>query len=114
MSQSLKRVYVTYSQFENLIFEFLSKMKKESFENEIIFKIEITFVMLFIIGDYSDAGFCLFINDYMNIITNFDVIFEFLHTKYFFKTTFELVYLSKHKIYIFINNLKMMRFIEGV
>ena len=114
INQNFEKIYITYSQFKNLIFEFLSKIEKKFFKNEIIFKIEIIFIILFIIENYNNARFCLFINNYINIISNFDIIFEFLYIKYFFKTAFELIYLSKHKIYIFINNLKIMKFIEKI
>ena len=114
INQNFKKTYIIYSQFENLIFKFLSKIKKKSFENKIIFKIKIIFIILFIIENYNDAKFCLFINNYINATTNFDIIFEFLYIKYFFKTTFKSIYLSKYKIYIFINNLKIIKFIEKV
>ena len=104
MNQNLKNIYITYSQFKNLIFGFLPKMKKKSFKNEIIF------VISFIIENYGDTGFCLFINNYINITIDFDTIFEFLYTKYFFKTAFESIYLLEYKIYIFIDNLEIMRF----
>ena len=85
MNQNFKKIYIIYSQFKNLIFEFLSKIEKKFFKNKIIFKIEIIFIMLFIIENYNDARFCLFINNYINIIMNFNIIFEFLYINFFLK-----------------------------
>ena len=49
----------------------------------------------------------------MRAIKNFDTIFNLLYTKYFFKVIFKSIYLSNSKIYIFIDSLEMIKFIEG-
>ena len=101
MKQDLKGACATYSQFEDLTFELLSK-------------IEDVEAILTIIDDQEKTTFYLFMNDHMNIVEFFDDIFRFLSTLYFSRVTFKSIYLQEHKTYMFMNSLKMIRFTREV
>ena len=49
-------------------------------------------------------------NDYAGAATDFNTIFDFLHSDYFPRVIFRLVYLLGYKIYIFSDNLELLGF----
>ena len=71
-------------------------------------------VISLIIENYNNATFFFFINNHIKFIKTFDNMFNFLYYKYFSKITFESMYLSEYKIYIFMNFFKMIRFIKDI
>ena len=101
MKQDLKKAYVIYFQFNDLIFKSLSK-------------IEIINVIFSIIEKYNNVIFIFFINNYMKFIKIFNEMFDFLYFKYFSRITFNLIYFSNYKIYMFTNSLKIINFINNL
>jgi hypothetical protein len=84
-----------YAQFTNLMFESLFIIKK-------------FLIQEIIIEDHENATFVSFVNDYSKTEKTFETLFKFLHERYFFKTTFEFIYLSLKNIVIFIEELNMI------
>ena len=98
MNQELKEAFHIYAQFENLIFDSLSKNVKGVKK------------MFTLIKRFINYVFQIFMNDYSIIIKDFNFMFAFLCKKYFSRIAFEFIYLVKFKIYIFFNNFELLNF----
>ena len=70
--------------------------------------------MLTLIKKHEDYSFIMFINNYTSFIIIFNILFKFLHEKYFSRYVFKLIYLLKYKTFVFINSLKVLGFEESV
>lgn len=101
MRQRLKRAAVIYTQFENLVFESLSKTEEILSMSSLIEK-----------QTNEQTAFSLFMNDHCESVTSFNIMYIFLHEKYFSRVVFESIYLFNSKTHVFFDSLKMMRFIE--
>ena len=98
INQKLKRVFFTYAQFSNLIFESLLSNNKRVIK------------MSTLIEDYKDYTFIVFMNDHESSVITYDAFFQFLYKRYFSRCAFESVYLIKFKTSMFANILKMLKF----
>ena len=98
MRQKLKKTSFIYSQFDDLIFDSLST------------NIENISRMSTLLKTSKNHVFQIFMNDHANSIKNFETLYDFLTNQYFSRMTFEFIYLSKHKINLFMNNLKLFDF----
>lgn len=99
MKMNLIEILHIYAQFTNLIFESLSSTKEKSAKSIIIKK-------------HENVAMILFANDHACAAVNFEKLHDFLHVKYFFKMTFDSIYLNFQKTYAFIENLNMIEFNE--
>jgi hypothetical protein len=99
MSMRFTESLHTYAQFMNLMFESLSVIK-EFMTQEII------------IENHEETTFASFVNDHSQAEVTFEALFKFLHEHYFFRTTFEFIYLSSKKIIAFTEELNMIDFID--
>lgn len=54
-----------------------------------------------IIDIFEKSAFRVFINDYIGLATDFDIIFEFLSIKYFLRIAFGPVYFAGAKTFVF-------------
>jgi hypothetical protein len=87
----------TYTQFTNLIFDLLSAIENFSAQDTII-------------KDHEKTIMTSFVNNHLNVEINFEILFNFLHERYFSKATFEFIYLNSKKIIEFIEKLNMIDF----
>ncbi len=99
MSISLTKSSHTYAQFTNLVFESLSAI--ENFSAQKI-----------IIKNHEEAAMTSFVNDHSRTEISFEALFDFLHEHYFFRATFDLIYLNSKKTVVFIEKLNMIDFIK--
>jgi hypothetical protein len=99
MRMSLIESSHTYAQFTNLVFDFLSTIEDFSAQDTII-------------ENHEKAVMTLFVNDHSDVEISFEILFNFLHERYFSKTVFELIYLNSKKTVIFIEKLNMIDFTE--
>lgn len=53
------------------------------------------------------------INNYIDFVKIFNYIFRFLYIKYFSRMAFDLIYFFDYKIYILIDSLKIIKFINN-
>ena len=102
INQDLKDSSHTYVQFSNLMFDSL-------FSND-----EKVVKMFNLIENHKKQAFLMFMNDHEASTIDYDSMFNFLHTRYFFKCAFELMYLFEYKTQMFSNNLKMFSFQNNV
>ena len=98
MDQELKNALHTYAQYSDLTFRHLSPDNERTNKHEIL------------IGNYENAAFALFVDDYISLATTFDIIFKFLHTKYFPRCAFKLIYLTLKKTHVFTDQFNFIRF----
>ena len=100
MGQGLTGACATYAQFTDLVFGPMPA-------------VESTPAMQSMIGDHGNSAFCPFVDDHMGAATDFDSLFDMLHTKYFPRVAFGPVYLSGHKTHVFTDSLEMVGFTGG-
>ena len=98
MNQNFKKSSFIYAQFSNLIFDSLSLNDVD------VIKI------ITMIDDHDELIFAIFMNDHETSITNYEILFNFLHIQYFFKCVFDSIYLSDSKTYLFSNKLNLLKF----
>ena len=98
IDQGLKSALHTYTQYLNLTFGHLPPDNKRTNKHKLL------------IGDYKNAAFAPFMNDYVGSIITFDAIFEFLHTKYFSRCAFGPIYLALKKTHVFTDQLNFIGF----
>jgi hypothetical protein len=89
----------TYAQFTNLVFDFLSTIEDFSTQDTII-------------KNHEKAIMTSFVNDYSDVEISFEILFNFLHERYFSKAIFEFIYLNSKKTIIFIEKLNIIDFTE--
>ena len=94
----MKSTLHTYIQYSDLIFGHLPP------DNERTNKYKL------LIEDHENAAFASFVDDYMSLVTIFDAIFEFLHTKYFLRCAFRPIYLASKKTHVFTDQLDFIGF----
>ena len=98
MVQGLKRAPHTYSQFTDLVFGPLPPNDDGAPR------------MPTLIGDNGDVAFAAFMDDHGASATDYDTLFDFLHTRYFPRVAFGPVYLSGHKKQLFSGGLELLGF----
>ena len=101
MNQNFKKNSFIYAQFSNLIFDSLS------FNDVDVIKI------ITMIDDHDELIFAIFMNDHETSITNYEILFNFLHIQYFLKCVFDSIYLFDFKTYLFSNKLNFLEFEEN-
>jgi hypothetical protein len=67
---------------------------------------------LTIIEDHENAAMTSFVNDHSKAEKDFDSLFNFFHEYYFFRMTFEFIYLNVKKTATFTKKLNMIKFIK--
>ena len=98
MNQELKSASHTYAQYSNQTFGHLPPDNKGTNEHKLL------------IRDFKNAMFAPFMDDHVGSVITFDAIFEFLHTKYFLKCAFGLIYLALKKTHVFTDQLNFIGF----
>lgn len=102
ISQELKSVSHIYTQFEDLVFESLSKNSRRIIRISILLK------------RLKNHAFEIFIDDYAELIKNYESMFIFFHEIYFSRIVFESIYFNFRKIVVFVNNFELLRFQRNV
>ena len=101
MNQNLKGNPFIYAQFSDLIFDSLSPNDAD-----------VTRIIT-MIDDHDELTFAIFMNDHETSTTDYEILFNFLHTQYFLRCVFDSVYLSDPKTYLFSNKLDLLEFEEN-
>ena len=98
MGQGLKGAPYTYAQFLDLVFGPLPP------NNKGVARIGT------LIGNHGDYAFAVFMDNYTASADDFNILFDFLYTRYFPRVAFGPVYLSGAKTHIFSDNLELLGF----
>ena len=104
MGMGLKNAMHIYAQFTDMVFGPLPRA--EDPDHREVDREET------IIGDYGDASFSPFVDDYIGSAVDFDAQFTFLHEKHFPRVIFGPVYLAEKKVRVFESSLEAVGF-EG-
>ena len=98
MGQGLKGAPHTYAQFTDLVFGPLPP------NDEGVTRLPT------LIGDHQNHVFSVFMDDHGASATDYDTLFNFLHTKYFPRCVFGPVYLSGAKTHLFSDSIEVLGF----
>ncbi len=97
MGQGFVGAPYTYSQFSDMVFEYLSKNLANPAQSSLI-------------GDHGDRQFSPFMDDHIGAAISFEAMLDFLHHHYFPRPIFGPVYFAPHKTFIFTNQLDFVVF----
>ena len=101
MNQDLKDAAHIYAQFDDLVFDSLSKNRERVVR------------MLTLLNRFFNHAFQIYMNDHSTFVRDFEFMFNFLHEQYFSRVAFDLIYFFDSKTHVFASSLELLDFQEN-